>query len=502
MTQQTNDQPISTYLTHLSHEMRTPLNSILGFTHLLSEANSDATQLEWLNHIQENGQHLLQLINDIIDNELLNQQQVSLNNEPIDIYELVKLVQQGLQPQAIIGQLSLTCHIAPDCPHFWRGDKRKIKQILINLMGNAIKFTPPQGEVHVSISQVLNGLRISVSDTGSGINTDALSQLFTPYYHNMSSVNQQGIGIGLDITRRLIELMKGEILVNSQPDEGAEFIIILPLAICDFATQQAAQDGKTELIAPTSLLLVDDDRLHHDVLHHMLKHLPIVIYHAYSAKEAIQRYQEQPTQLVIIDYQLPDSNGITLAKKLQQIQHHQQATLDSRLFILSAQSQQSAEKSLLDGTLDGWITKPIQFEQLIHLANNYHRYKAEQPKQQQQAQVATTAESTLISTALTTENTQLHLHQLPAYLQSLWPEFEAELQQGLQQAETWLTQKNFTKLMTKAHQLKGQAMVFQQKQLIYLLEQLEQSAQNKDDATCQALLNQAQQFHSTDCTKE
>lgn len=311
-----SNEQVSAYLAQLGHEMRSPLHSILGFTHMLSESCEQPSHLEWLSHIRSSSQHLLELINDIIDLELLNHHKVSIADEAIDVFELVKLIQQGLQPQALIGQLQLDCQIEANCPRIWRGDKRKLRQVLINLISNAIKFTPPQGQVTVSLSQVTAGLRISVKDTGIGINTDALSQLFTPYYHNTSALNQQGVGIGLAITRRLIELMKGEILVNSQPDDGCEFIIILPLKVGDEASllTQFSHDQLPELLKTTSVLLVDDDRLHHEVFHGMVQKLPFIVHSAVNAEQALTLYKQKQPQLLLIDYRLPDSDGLTLAK--------------------------------------------------------------------------------------------------------------------------------------------------------------------------------------------
>lgn len=472
-------EQMSTYLAQLSHEMRTPLNSILGFTHLLSEQCTDPAYLDWLNHIRHHAQHLVTLVGDIIDHELLNHQQVSLCEEAVDVYALVQLVQQGLQPQAIIGQLSLSCHIDQHCPHIWRADRRKLKQILINLIGNAIKFTPPQGHVHVHISQVAAGLRISVADTGVGIHTDALSQLFTPYYHNHNHLNQQGIGIGLDITRRLIELMNGEILVNSQPEDGAEFIIILPLnANPTLDTEPTDIQPLPKLLAATSILLVDDDALHHEVIHRLVQPLPIVVQSAYTCEQALTLYRNQPASLVLIDYQLSDGDGITLAKQIYQLASHHSPATNTHLVILSAQGNTNFEQTLLDGTITAWLTKPIQLSTLIQLANEHHLNQPQQIIDVPELVSDNTTDT--VPASITLEK-----NQLPSYLQELWPEFIHELRSGIQHCQQLLTQRKMTEIMTKAHQLKGQSMVFQQRHLIQLLEQLELAAQNKQDTLCQ-----------------
>lgn len=475
-------EQVSAYLAQLGHEMRSPLHSILGFTHMLSESCEQETHLAWLNHIRNAGQHLLELINDIIDIELLNHHQVTIADEAIDIYELVNTIQQLFQPQALIGQLHLNCSMSDDCPRFWRGDKRKLKQILINLIANAIKFTPPQGQVTVSISQVTNGLRISVQDTGIGINTDALSQLFTPFYHNTSALNQQGVGIGLSITRRLIELMQGEILVSSQPDDGCEFIVVLPLNINQQTWIESHTNELPELTHSTRVLLIDDDRLHHEVFHGMVQSLAMIVYSALDADQALALYAEKQPQLILIDYRLPDSDGLTLAKKLRHLVNHYERQQQTRIVMLTAQSPKHFQSALQDGTLDAWMSKPMPLDALIRLANECHLNNSIQA--QQNAPITPETEQSYGTICLS-------IDQLPSYLRNLWPEFISELVNGISYCQQMLSANKMTELMTKAHQLKGQAMVFQQRPLIQLLEQLEENAQNKDKSACQHLLTQA-----------
>ena len=398
---------------------------------------------------------------------------------------MVKRIQQGLQPQALVGQLQLTYRIDTDCPRLWRGDKRKLKQILINLISNAIKFTPPQGQVSISLSQVPAGLRISVQDTGIGINTDALSQLFTPFYHNTSALNQQGAGIGLAITRRLIELMQGDILVNSQPDDGCEFIVILPLLVNEQEWTTLDQDQLPSLTKATSVLLVDDDRLHHEVFHGMVQHLPLIVHSALTATEALNVYETKQPQLVLIDYRLPDSNGLMLARKIRHLINLFERQQLTRIVMLTAQSAEYFESAIRDGTLDAWLAKPMPIKELILLANECHLNQY--------------AEVEMVTSEAEKENQEIRLSidQLPSYLRNLWPEFTSELHNGISYCQQMLDTHKMTELMTKAHQLKGQAMVFQQRSLIHLLEQLEQHAQNRDAEACQNLLLQASKIERT-----
>lgn len=462
----------SRYLAELAHDMRAPMHSILGFTHMLSEQCKTTQQTEWLDNIRHAGQHLLEIINDIIDIDQLNHKTVKLIHEPVDMDDLVRMVVNGLQPQAIIGQLRIEYEIEENCQRLWYGDKRKLKQVLINLISNAIKFTPPQGLVRVYVSEVANKLRISVQDTGIGINTDALAQLFTPYFHDESTKNPQGVGIGLAITRQLIELMHGEILVNSQPDDGCEFIIVLPLTKSDGnETTPSKQINTTTLHAPVSVLLVDDDKLHHDVFRGMVQHLPITIHSALTGKEALALCSAIDASLILIDYRLSDMDGLTLAKSLRHCNsHNSQRAI--HLVMLTAHTGNELQSALLDGTIDALLNKPLMVDELIKLANRYQSLDTVQYN---------TAE----------QSTRLESQLLPSYLQALMPEFYQEIHDGITRCQQYLANAQFAPLSGLAHRLKGQSMIFQQPVLIQVFDQLENHANTKNHDACLTALNQA-----------
>ncbi|MCI4410223.1 MAG: response regulator [Thiotrichales bacterium] len=469
----------SRYLAELAHDMRAPMHSILGFTHMLSENCKTPQDAEWLDNIRHAGQHLLELINDVIDIDQLNQKTIKLAHELVDIDDLVRLIVNGLQPQAIVGQLCIQYEIAHDCPHFWYGDKRKIKQVLINLISNAIKFTPPQGLVHVHLSEVANKLRISVKDTGVGINTDALTQLFTPYFHDESTKNPQGVGIGLAITRRLIELMHGEILVNSQPDDGCEFIIVLPLTKGDENVVDVTNNEAMAILqSPTSVLLVDDDQLHHQVFRGMVQHLPITVHSALTGEQALALCSTIDATIILIDYRLSDMDGLTLAKALRHCHSHNKQQ-PIHLVMLTAHTGNELQTALLDGTIDALLNKPLNINALISLANRYQSLTHEQNAR-----------------VVQTTNSESPRNSLPSYLQALMPEFYQEIYDGISRCQQYLTDNQFTPLSGLAHRLKGQSMVFQQADFIQIFDQLENHANAKHHDECLSTLNQALTHYS------
>jgi signal transduction histidine kinase len=226
------DRIKSAFLATMSHELRTPLNSILGFTGILllglvGQLNQE--QEKQLTMIQESAQHLLELINDVLDISKIEAGQIELAREPFDIQTLIQKSIEKMTPLAENKGLALEVVIAPQIGQLV-GDKRRVEQILINLLNNAIKFTE-KGTVSVEIQIEVERLVTSVSDTGIGIREEDLVKLFKPFQQVDSGITRQyeGTGLGLSICRRLVEMMGGEIRVESQWGRGSTFTFSLPI---------------------------------------------------------------------------------------------------------------------------------------------------------------------------------------------------------------------------------------------------------------------------------
>lgn len=221
----------SRFLATVSHEFRTPLNGILGMADLLTDTGPDAEQATYVAALRTSGEALLALVDDILDFAKVEAGKLELVEEPFDMVQLVETVAELMAPRAQAKGIELAAHIAPDLPARLVGDRDRLRQILLNLVGNAVKFTEAGG-VGMSLARADGGLEISVADTGPGIPADRLDTIFGEFeqFDHGVDIRQSGTGLGLAIVRRLAHLMGGEVHAESRLGEGATFRVTLPLA--------------------------------------------------------------------------------------------------------------------------------------------------------------------------------------------------------------------------------------------------------------------------------
>jgi signal transduction histidine kinase len=232
----------SNFLAHMSHELRTPLNGILGYAQLLKrDGTLSATQLENLGIVERSGEHLLTLINDLLDLAKIEAGRLDIHASLFDLPQLVKHAADIASVRASQAGLAFTCRVGNDLPVQVRGDERAIRQVLFNLLGNAVKFTE-RGGVELRVSTVANGagmsrVRFDIQDTGSGIAAEDLQRIFEPFDRGRADSRVEGTGLGLSITKRLVTAMGGTLNVASVPGKGSTFIVELDLAVA--ATREA-----------------------------------------------------------------------------------------------------------------------------------------------------------------------------------------------------------------------------------------------------------------------
>jgi len=225
------------FLANMSHELRTPLNAVIGFAQLLERLPSNGPRSreqveknkEYLGHIRESGEHLLAVINDILDVSRIEAGRAALVEAPVDLAELVRRTVSLMDPRAKSGGLSLSHEMSGGLPSVL-GDERAIKQILINIVGNAMKFTDPGGKVVVELHRVDGDLELAVRDTGIGISTKDLARIFEPFVQVESELNRrfEGTGLGLPLVKKLVELHGGRIDLESVPNQGTRVSVVFP----------------------------------------------------------------------------------------------------------------------------------------------------------------------------------------------------------------------------------------------------------------------------------
>ena len=359
----------SLFLATMSHEIRTPLNAILGFSQLLQdESLPPAEASEYLRSIHYAGNALLSLINDILDLSKLDADQMIIQPEPTDLRELLFELEAVFTAKAKSQGIELNTAVPDDLP-ILNIDERRLRQVLLNIIGNAVKFTK-QGSVSVSLTFFkLNdkraALTIRIADTGCGISKDSLDKIFEPFVQDKSSYRgirtENGTGLGLSIAKRLIDCMKGSLTVDSTVGKGSVFTILLPdLEICDSDAlkQQDVHSITGGLDFSKKILVVDDVPLNVKVLCAMLRKMGFDPASAPSGAKALELMKTTKPDIALLDLWMPEMNGMELATAIRA----NPAWKDIRIYAVTADTENNSNFNM--ALFDGIVMKPVTQESL------------------------------------------------------------------------------------------------------------------------------------------
>ncbi len=358
------------FLANMSHELRTPLTSILGFTALLQQANLPAPAESHVRRIAIAGDALLALINDILDVSKLEAGQIELELEPAEIPALVEEVRDILSVQASVKGVSL--QVINDLPRSRRQvDSLRLRQILLNLVGNAVKFTD-RGAVRVHFSEVGEAgerLRIKVIDSGPGLSEAHRKRLFQRFVQGDSSVTRRhgGSGLGLAICRELVELMEGQIGAESRDQPGACFWVEIPApAVCPAEARIADAGPEGEARALTGrVLIVDDHPINRELVRLFLAGPGVITAEAENGRAAIDRASAERFDLILMDVNMPVMDGLAAASA---IRASCPLNAETPIVALTAQTGAEIEQKCFDAGMDAVLAKPIAQQDLLALA--------------------------------------------------------------------------------------------------------------------------------------
>ncbi len=402
----------STFLSNMSHELRTPLNAILGFSQLLNRSNSlDLEQQEQVGIINRSGEHLLNLINDILAISKIEAGRITLTVESFDLHCLLKNLEDMFRLQSAAKGLTLTAEVDPAVPQYIQTDDSKLRQVLINLLGNAIKFTDHGGIIlRVQIAQPERGvdpdsqpllLRFAVKDTGIGINLAEHATIFEPFGQTQAGQKaQSGTGLGLPISRQFVQLMGGELSLTSTPGQGATFAFTIPVATIQASDLPAPLLSQRVIGLAADqpsyrLLVVEDNPENRRFLAQLLRLVGFEVQVAENGQEAVDLWQSWHPDLIWMDIQMPVLDGYQATRQIrsleQQVTSCQPSALASpapktpaskatKILALTASAFEDERAAILAAGCDDFILKPaiegLLFEKITEHLDVHYLYQA------------------------------------------------------------------------------------------------------------------------------
>lgn len=366
------------FLANMSHELRTPMNGIMGFASLMATSGLNEKQTEYNEMIKESANHLLELINDVLDFSRLESKKLKLECAPFDLVQTAKGAIDMIAQQAEKKKLNIGLELKSDIGYRVMGDRLRIKQIIINLLSNAVKFTS-SGSVTLSLeekekSEQRSVIAIKVSDTGIGIQPASLGEIFEMFIQLDDSASKKhgGAGLGLSIVRGLAEAMGGKVSAESEVDKGSVFTVEIPFdihsapaAVKDPAPAAANNSIQSENFKrPLNVLLVEDDIINQKFMKALLKRIGWNIQTASNGREAVSLYEPGRFDALIMDGQMPEMSGFEASMAIREIEKTR-GTGRVPIIALTAYAMKGDREKFIAAGMDDYISKPVQNEKIL-----------------------------------------------------------------------------------------------------------------------------------------
>jgi len=365
----------SQFLTMMGHEIRTPMNGLLGFAALLEKTTLDKEQGEYVSILHSSGEALLRILDDILDYSHLESEMLKVQSAPVDVREVVRQVGQLFTMALGERNIELVTKAAPEIPPQILTDSVRLRQILVNLVGNALKFTD-EGFILIKVDRETSAkgdfVAFRVVDSGPGVAPEMVDRLFKPFSQVDSTFSRRfgGTGLGLSICKRIVETMGGEIGVNTAVGKGSEFYFTLPVRLPAFDSALPAK-GKRHVLCQDGrkarVLVVDDEPINRKLIMRMVEKIGGEAVLAESGLQALRAFEEIEFDLILMDMQMPGMDGLETTRKIRQMETESRRAQRTPISAVTANSSDRDRELCLAAGMDDFLSKPIRLDDLESL---------------------------------------------------------------------------------------------------------------------------------------